>query len=72
MTESKSTASSIVVPSIFVIHLMNGPLFLNATGVGFLWAVVMISSPTRMQASLQSQRLDSTDSALYMISFPTS
>ena len=45
MTKSKSSALSIVVPSIFVIHLMNGPQFLNATGVGFLCTVVMISPP---------------------------
>ena len=29
MTKSKSSASSIVVPSIFVIHLVNGEKFLN-------------------------------------------
>ena len=33
MTESKSSASSIFVPSIFVIHLVNGAQFLNATCV---------------------------------------
>ena len=31
MTKSKSSASSIVVPSIFVIYLVNGAQFLNAT-----------------------------------------
>ena len=31
MTESKSSASSIVVSSIFVIHLVNGAQFSNAT-----------------------------------------
>ena len=33
MTKSKSSASSIFVPSIFVIHLVNGAQFLNATCV---------------------------------------
>ena len=33
MTKSKSLASPIVVPSIFVIHLVNGAQFLNATCV---------------------------------------
>ena len=31
MAKSKSSASSIVVPSIFVIHLMNSAKILNAT-----------------------------------------
>ena len=31
MTKSKSSASSTVVPSIFVVYLMNGAEFLNAT-----------------------------------------
>ena len=31
MAKSKSSASSIVVPSIFVIHLVNGTQFLNDT-----------------------------------------
>ena len=33
MTKSISSASSIVVPTIFVIHLVNGAQFLNATCV---------------------------------------
>ena len=33
MTKSKSLAPSIVVPSILVIHLVNGAQFLNATCV---------------------------------------
>ena len=33
MTKSKPSASSIVVPSIFVIHLVNGAKFLNDTCV---------------------------------------
>ena len=33
MTKSKSSASSIVVSSIFVIHLVNGAQFLNANCV---------------------------------------
>ena len=31
MTKFKSSASSIVVPSIFVIHLVNGAQLLNTT-----------------------------------------
>ena len=33
MTKSKSSASSTVVPSTFLIHLVNGAQFLNATCV---------------------------------------
>ena len=33
MTKSKSSASPIIVPSIFVIHLVNGKPFLNAACV---------------------------------------
>ena len=33
MTKSKFSASSIVISSIFVIHLVNGAQFLNATCV---------------------------------------
>ena len=33
MTKSKSSASSIVVSSVFVVHLMNTAQFLNATCV---------------------------------------
>ena len=33
MTKSKSSASSIVISSIFVVHLVNGAQFLNATCV---------------------------------------
>ena len=33
MTKSKFPASSIVVPSIFVVNLVNGAQFLNATCV---------------------------------------
>ena len=36
MTKSKSSESSIVIPSIFVIHLMNGAQFSNATPVARL------------------------------------
>ena len=42
MTKSKSSASSIVVPSIFVIHLMNGAQFLNANLVARLQPVIVI------------------------------
>ena len=33
MTKSKFSASSVVVPSIFVIRLENGAQFLNATSI---------------------------------------
>ena len=47
MTKSKSLASSIVVPSIFAIQLVNGAQFLNATcNVGA--ALVVISPVTKM------------------------
>ena len=48
MTKSKSSASSIVAPSILVIHLMNGAQLLSATGTGLLCAVVTISPLTKM------------------------
>ena len=51
MTKPKSSASSIVVPSIFVIHLVNGVQFLNATCVAPA-AVTVISPLTKMSASL--------------------
>ena len=47
MTKSKSSASSIVVPSIFVIYLVNGAQFLNATYVAPA-AVTVISFITKM------------------------
>ena len=43
MTKSKFSASSIVVPSIFVIHAVNGAQFLNATCVTL--AVKTVISP---------------------------
>ena len=43
MTKSKSSASSIFVPPIFVIHLVNGAQFLNATCV--LGVVATVTSP---------------------------
>ena len=33
LTKSKSSASSIIAPSFFVIHLVNGAEFLNVTCV---------------------------------------
>ena len=36
MTKSKSATSSFVVPSVFLIHLVNAAQFLNATRVGLL------------------------------------
>ena len=47
MTKSKSLVSSIVVPSIFVIHLVNGAQFLNATCISGA-AVTVISPFTKM------------------------
>ena len=47
MTKSKSSASSIVVPSFFVIHLVNGAQFLNATCVSGA-SVTVISPLTKM------------------------
>ena len=48
MSKSKSSASSIPFPSIFLIHLINGAEFVNATGVGLLYAAVTISPLTKM------------------------
>ena len=47
MTKSESSAASIVVPSIFVIHLVNGVQLLNATCVSGAAATV-ISPLTKM------------------------
>ena len=47
MTKSKSSASSIVVSSIFVIHLVNGAQILNTTCVTTA-AVTVISPSTKM------------------------
>ena len=47
MTKSKSSESSVVVPSIFVIHLVNGAQFLNDTCVAGA-AVTVISTCTKM------------------------
>ena len=47
MTKSKSSASSIVVPSIFVIHLINGAQFLTATCVAGA-AMTVISPVTKI------------------------
>ena len=47
MTKSKSSASYIVVSSIFAIHLMNGAQLLNATGAKILCVVVTISCLTK-------------------------
>ena len=48
MTKFKSLASTIVVPSNFVVHLINGAQFLNAAGLALLCAVVMTSHLTKM------------------------
>ena len=47
MTKSKFSASSIVVSSIFVINLINGAQFLNATCVAGA-ALTVISPLTKM------------------------
>ena len=47
MTKSKSSAPSIDLPSIFVIHLVNGAQFLNTTCVARA-AVTVIASLTKM------------------------
>ena len=47
MIKSKSSASSIVVPSIFMIHLVNGAQFLNDTCVAEA-AVTVMSPLTKM------------------------
>ena len=47
MTKSKSSASSVAVSSIFVIHVVNSALFLNATCfAGF--ALTIISPLTKI------------------------
>ena len=48
MTNFKSSGSSVAVPSINEIHLMNGGQLLNGTGVGLLCAAVTISPLTKM------------------------
>ena len=47
MTKSNFSALSIVVPSIFVIHLVNGAEFLNDTYVSTA-SVTVISPLTKM------------------------
>ena len=47
MTKTKSQASSIIVSSIVVIHLVNGAQFLNATCVAGA-ATTVISPLTKM------------------------
>ena len=47
MTKYKSSGLSIIVPSIFVIHLVNGTECLNATQVGKLCTVVTTSHFTK-------------------------
>ena len=42
MTKSKSSAASIVVPSIFVIHLINGTQFLNITQATIFPAIAIL------------------------------
>ena len=51
MNKSKSSALYFVVPSMFVINLVNGAQFLNTTCVAGA-AVTVISPLAKMQASL--------------------
>ena len=51
MTKSKFSASSFVGPTIFVMHLVNGSQFLNAT-CATSCPMILISPLTKMQASL--------------------
>ena len=51
MTKLKSSASSLVIPSIFVIHLVNDTQFLSATEAALLCAVAMISLFIEIKAS---------------------
>ena len=48
MTKSKSLALPIVVPSIFVLQLMNGAQFLNTTWAEIFLAIVILHF-TKMQ-----------------------
>ena len=48
MTKSKSSSLSVVVPSIFVRHFVNGAQFLNDTSVAGV-AVTVISALTKMK-----------------------
>ena len=48
MTKSKSSASTIAVPLIFVIHLMNCAQCLNATSVARLRPAIAIILLTKM------------------------
>ena len=42
MIKFKSSASSVVVTSIFVIHLMNGAQFLNITQAAIFPAIIIL------------------------------
>ena len=48
MNKSKFSASSIVAPSIFVILLVNGTQFVDATEIAKLYVMLMISSLIKM------------------------
>ena len=41
MAKSKSSESSVIVPSIFVIHLENGAQFFNDTCVGAVTVILL-------------------------------
>ena len=57
LTKSKSSPSSYVVPLIFVTQLMNCVKVFYATSVVTLRPIIVLSSLTRMSASLYLQKL---------------
>ena len=48
MTKFKSSTSSTLFPSIWVIHFMNDAQLLNATGLGLLCTALTISPYTKI------------------------
>ena len=63
VANSQASASSTVIPSIFVMHLVNDAQFQNAIWV-LAWPIIVILPLTKMWASLQSQRLHFNASVL--------
>ena len=54
MTKSKSSVSSIVVPSIFVINLVNGAKFLNVTWAIAYPIIALYIEMTKSKSSVSS------------------
>lgn len=54
MTKSKSSASAIGVPSSFMVHLVSGSQFINATLVAALRPKIIILYLPRVKVSLKS------------------